>query len=367
MFFVRGLPCSTYAQFSGFLRPSLPLICISRNLSVQLNAEISNFLNPPPRRVRTKWKPSEMRGFSICLLCKRASFLPRIGSCVLCIYSWNFGHLDWCKYTESVRLLSPSFSSLDLLPGTEHRSIIWYLRTYSIPHVHRLSSACGESCVCYVFRLWSLAGSKTKRTKLLPQADERRCSKAGTNAKVKWLARREKGKSNPLNGWGHINVVQYTHVITWMWLKAKKDWYLLNKSSLHCVPCLTCFQSRLPPSQANTHGACNDSPRTVSAPDTCFIIPFPLTFPPKMSVFGGRIGSLVNYRLDRPLISHLHVWIFCHLMRSHDWEMWKLYLVGYISHPMEWVPDLAERPCSLGYQKSDWVTEYGLSYQSGSE
>ena len=30
---------------------------------------------------------------------------------------------------------------------------------------------------------------KKKHMKLLPQVDERRCSKAGTNAKVKWLAR----------------------------------------------------------------------------------------------------------------------------------------------------------------------------------
>ena len=41
--------------------------------------------------------------------------------------------------------------------------------------LHRLSSACGISFVLYVFGLCTLAGSKTKNTKLLPQADERRC------------------------------------------------------------------------------------------------------------------------------------------------------------------------------------------------
>ena len=45
---IRGLPFSMYAKFSGFLTPSLPLVRISRNLSVLLYAEISKFFNPPP-------------------------------------------------------------------------------------------------------------------------------------------------------------------------------------------------------------------------------------------------------------------------------------------------------------------------------
>ena len=43
----RGLPFSTYAKFSGFLTPSLPLVRISRNLSVLSYAEIGNFFIPP--------------------------------------------------------------------------------------------------------------------------------------------------------------------------------------------------------------------------------------------------------------------------------------------------------------------------------
>ena len=45
---IRGLPFSTYAKFWEFLIPSLPLVRISRNLSVLLYTEISNFSNPPP-------------------------------------------------------------------------------------------------------------------------------------------------------------------------------------------------------------------------------------------------------------------------------------------------------------------------------
>ena len=57
--YIRGLPFSTYAKFSGFLTPSLPLVRISRNLSVLSYAKIGHIFDtpPPPQRVRTKWKP----------------------------------------------------------------------------------------------------------------------------------------------------------------------------------------------------------------------------------------------------------------------------------------------------------------------
>ena len=42
-------------------------------------------------------------------------------------------------------------------------------------HLHRLSSACGSCCVCFVLDPVSVHGPKTKHTQQLPQADERRC------------------------------------------------------------------------------------------------------------------------------------------------------------------------------------------------
>ena len=48
-----GLPFSTYAKFSGFLTPSLPLVRISRNLSVLSYAKIGHIFDTPSPSVRT--------------------------------------------------------------------------------------------------------------------------------------------------------------------------------------------------------------------------------------------------------------------------------------------------------------------------
>ena len=50
--------------------------------------------------------------------------------------------------------------------------------------IHRISSACGRSFLCFVFDPASKHSPKTKHTKLLPQVDERQCSLgAKTNSK----------------------------------------------------------------------------------------------------------------------------------------------------------------------------------------
>ena len=41
--------------------------------------------------------------------------------------------------------------------------------------LHRLSSACGGCCMCFVLDPVSVYGPKTKHTQHLPQTDERRC------------------------------------------------------------------------------------------------------------------------------------------------------------------------------------------------
>ena len=79
---IRGLPFSTYAKFSGFLTPSLPLVRISRNLSLLLYAKIGHFINPPspPRCVRTKWKPPVGKWISSLAVVGRENPLaPRSG------------------------------------------------------------------------------------------------------------------------------------------------------------------------------------------------------------------------------------------------------------------------------------------------
>ena len=45
--YVRGHPFSTFAKILGFLTPSLPVVRISRNLSVLLYTKIGHFINTP--------------------------------------------------------------------------------------------------------------------------------------------------------------------------------------------------------------------------------------------------------------------------------------------------------------------------------
>ena len=54
--------------------------------------------------------------------------------------------------------------------GLEHRQMVFNFHETAL---HRLSSACGRSLVCFVFDPGSL--HSLKPTKLLPQANERLC------------------------------------------------------------------------------------------------------------------------------------------------------------------------------------------------
>ena len=56
------------------------------------------------------------------------------------------------------------------------------------PNVHHISSACGRSFVCFVFDPASKHSPKTKHTKLLPQADERRCKSTRSKSMRRWVS-----------------------------------------------------------------------------------------------------------------------------------------------------------------------------------
>ena len=60
---------------------------------------------------------------------------------------------------------------LDVVRNHMLKAKKYNLATVNKP-LHRLSSAYGRIFVCSVFGLCTLAGSKTKHTKLLPQAEE---------------------------------------------------------------------------------------------------------------------------------------------------------------------------------------------------
>ena len=77
--------------------------------------------------------------------------------------------------------------------------------------IHRLSSACGRCFMCFVFDPASVHSPKTKHTKLLPQANERRCRLEGKRARTPTLASKITGIYSYQWGCTARNVVMYTN------------------------------------------------------------------------------------------------------------------------------------------------------------